>query len=531
MAETVGLLILSAAGATEAAGIAGLGTIATTTIAGTSLATVVGTAAITAAAIGLNYALSSAPEIPKPEDGSQAFRQAIPPRIRGYWVNRLAGNYVLFEASESGGPPAVSYDVIAFHSGKIDSIITMYLSDDEVTISGGVSSPIFNGSGEILGNVDDGAGGIYGSGKVSLQFRQGLNSQNPFTFASDPAINGIWTSAHVGNGIASAAIACSGASDPTEHTRIFPRGRPELSVAAKCAPIWDPRDNSQSRLVESTWKPTPNPVLQLIDYLTGSDNGGPGLDYATVIEPVLEQWKTEATLCDNAVSGGQRYQSAGWYQFDNKPEDVIGKILSTCDGWLSENGDGTLSIVVGYYREPEEPALTAEHIVGFSVNHGTPDEERVNQLDITITDPSQKYVSTQLSPVRNEDSISTFGLRSQTLDLTWVQWSSQAIRLANRALLRLNPAMSGTFITTLYGFRYFGKRWVKVQFPYVAGLTDCVVEIQSVKTDLLNGRITFEWKLVDTVALADSQALPKVHREDDTNLIRENSSAYTREAV
>jgi hypothetical protein len=97
---------------------------------------VIGTTAILATTIGLNYALNK-PGIPKPEDGSQALKAAIPPRIRGYGTNRLAGFYMLFEAA--GPAPATSYDVIALHSGRITKIDRFILSDDPVNLSGDIS--------------------------------------------------------------------------------------------------------------------------------------------------------------------------------------------------------------------------------------------------------------------------------------------------------------------------------------------------------------------------------------------------------
>ena len=92
--------------------------------------------------------------------------------------------------------------------------------------------------------------------------------------------------------------------------------------------------------------------------------------------------------------------------------------------------------------------------------------------------------------------------RPKPLALTWVQEPTQAERLAARAITRLNPRRSGTFVTKLIGLRYIGKRWVKVQYPFLADLEDCVVEIQpSPKIDLLGGRVTFAWNLVDPAAL------------------------------
>ncbi len=56
------------------------------------------------------------------------------------------------------------------------------------------------------------------------------------------------------------------------------------------------------------------------------------------------------------------------------------------------------------------------------------------------------------------------------------------------------------------GMRHLGRRWVKVQFPIIRGLEDCVVEIQDkAQVDLLAGQVTFNWNLIDPAALSALQ--------------------------
>lgn len=491
MVETVGALIIASAGAGEIGGIAGLGTLAGTTIGGVSLATVVGGAAVLGVSIGLNYALSNT-SIPKPEDGSQALKQAVPPRIKAYGLNRLAGYYMLFEAAAA--PPATSYDVLAFHSGRISSIDAFYFSDDVVTTNADISH---GNSAFVQATYTDGR---YGSGNIVLETRIGIPGEIALTsFTTDSSINGLWTTAHVGHGIAHIGLKCGGIAKPEDFSRTYPKGRPELSVLATCSPCWDPRSPSQSRLDVETWLPSFNPVIQLIDYLTNSDSGM-GLDLDIILPPErLAEWMIEADVCDQLVATADgpmevRYASSGWFRYDNKPEDVIGGITSTCDGWLAESGDGTLSLTVGLFREPTIAPLTEKHIVGFALNYGQADEQMVNELDITFTDPNQKYVSVQADSWRDEESISLTGIvRTQALDLKWVQSNSQARRLAGRAMQRLNPLMTGSFTTTLYGLSYLGKRWIPLKYPFVSGLQDCVVEIQNSDVDLMRGRITWDF--------------------------------------
>lgn len=485
MAETVGALIISAETAAAVAASASAATGLTITAA--AVTQVVGTAAILAASIGLSYALNNV-DIPKPEAGAQALKQAIPPRVRGYWVNRLSGSYVYYTASAT--EPNSSYDAIAFHHGVITEVLAVYLSDDQVSV---VAGSLAHGAVATV----QGDGGMYGGGQTFVQVNYGHSPQLALLqFAVD--VTSEWTTAFHGNGIASAALACGAFGDPAIHSRRYPKGKPELSLLVKCTPIWDPRDGGQDPDDESTWVPSPNPVLQLLDYLIrpGSE-GGMGHDRDVIFPPArLAQWMEEADLCEG------NYVSAGWYRFDNKPEDVINKILATCDGYMMEDGEGTFVLTIGIYREPTDPPITDDVILGWSVDHGVADEQVVNQLDVSYTEPTLKYASAQVDSIRDEESISASGIvRAQQLDLSWVQLDTQASILGERALLRLNPEKTGSIVTTLYGFRWLGKRWLKLQLAAVAGLQDCVIEIQGTAIDVLAGRITFKFNTVDPEAL------------------------------
>lgn len=486
MAETIGALILASV---EAAGVTGAAAAGATTVVGTiTVNTVIGAAALTAASIGLQYALYN-PQVPKPENGAQPLKQSVPIRQRGYWINRLSGYYMLYLAA--GGS---SQDVLAFHSGEIEQALAVYFHDTLVSLDGAPD----HGAVRTVG----GPGVFAQNSKVQVLY--GKAAQTAYGGALNSTnTSGVWTSAFAGKGIACLCLFCPAAANPTDFTQKYPMRLPLPSVVAKCAPVFDPRDVTQSLADLTTWKASPNPVLQLMDYLTEPD-GGMGEDRDIILPPAaVAQWMVEADLCEELFEGRSRYQSAGYYQFDNSPENVINKILATCDAWLGEGGDGSLVLTVGVYREPDDPPLTGKHILGFKARKGQTDEESINQLNVTYTNPARGYVTDQIESVRDEAAISAAGIvRAKPLDLTWVQDAGQAANLGQRALLRANPKMSGTFVTTLYGMRYLGKRWIKVQFPAIAGLEDCVVEIQSgSEVDLLAGRVTLNWNLVDTTAL------------------------------
>lgn len=480
MAETIGALLLAPLIGQAAA----LFTIGATTI---TLATVVGTAALAAGAIGLQMLLArpgavpgtdaGAPALPSPDSGHQALRQTVPPRLAGYGeLVRLAGSYVLYEEKDGN-----SFDIMALLHGEITAFRGYYLHDDVVELDGS-------------GVVQEQGDGRYAGNVIAIKTRFGVASETAYSEVTT-ALSAIWTSAHKGNGIASALLICGATGDPTTWHNTFPRGKPELSVVADLIAILDPRDG--------VTRVTNNPVLQLIDFLTSSDRGM-GLDYAALITPVLDALMAEADLCDVLVataSGAteKRYEGRGTFTLDSDPADVVATILESCDGWIGETGDGALALWVGVYRAPTV-TFTADHIKGFRLEKGVPDEQLVNELTIDFTSPLADYKTVPGQPWRDEASISEVGkIRSQRFALPWVYSHSQARRLAKRKMARLNAPIRGTISTTLYGLAALGQRWIAIEAGEIhSDLAGLVIEVlPGAKIDLVNARLTFPFVKVN----------------------------------
>ena len=234
-----------------------------------------------------------------------------------------------------------------------------------------------------------------------------------------------------------------------------------------------------------------------------------GLDRARLITPVLANLIAKANVCDALVLDkdgnlGPRYTSNGKFNFDEDPADVLAGIAATCDAWFAEDGDGAIALEVGQYVAP---TITLDHARGhllagpFSVNYGIADEQAINELTLTYTDPTNKYQEVPGLPWRDEADISARGmLRTQPLALPWVQRHSQARRLAKRAMARVS-SMHGTLTASLYGLRALGQRWVKVAYPFLPGMgtsaAPVVVELSRGSIDFAAGTITFDWLLVD----------------------------------
>ncbi|RYH45500.1 MAG: hypothetical protein EON54_16725, partial [Alcaligenaceae bacterium] len=216
MVETIGTLIIGSFAPGVFTGIGFGSALSGTTILGVNLATIVGTAAVIGASIGLQYALR--PGVPAAQDGSQPIKQGIPPRVRGYGRCRIAGYYMLFE--ENNGQ---SYDVIAWHSGRSAGIVTYYLHDDLVTLTGEV----------VNSSIPDGRYG-YGDGTVRIRSSLGDIYPPPPTYFSDPGIgfDAVWNGTDMrGNDIAWLSLYCRKVDIEDASIR-YPRGLPVPSVVA-----------------------------------------------------------------------------------------------------------------------------------------------------------------------------------------------------------------------------------------------------------------------------------------------------------
>lgn len=489
MAETVGAIVLGVV-FDVGPGLAIFG------IASTTLATAVGGAILIGGSIGLQLLLNKSkpnaqpgdPALPAPEAGHQPIKQAIPPRIVGYGRVRLSGSYVLFEASSG-----VSYDVLAIHHGRIGGIIGYYLHDDVVTID------------PITGIVDVQGDGRYNNNAIKIKTRLGLATETAYTEISTP-LSAIWGASYRGDGIASLAMICSQQATPTIYANVYPRGLPVPSIVADCAPVFDPRDGAQSRGSPLTWLVSSNPVLQMIDFLTNADRGM-GFDYATLITPRLTQLMAQADLCDALVvrkdgANELRYASNGSFPLDSDPADIVSSVLDTCDGWLSQNGDGSLSLIVGQYIAPTV-TLESKHIRGYTLQYGLAEEEVVNELTLDYTEPQADYKTSPGAPWRNEQDISDRGkVRSQRLALPWVYSHSQARRLAKRRDAQNNAGLRGVLTTTLYGIRCLGERWVRITAPDASDdLASVVIEVRGLTIDLLNASCQIKFVSVNPNAI------------------------------
>ena len=462
MAETIGLLILTAVSAGEVGGIAGLGTLAGTTIAGTSIATVVGTGVLIGGAYAVNTLL--APKTtPPPADGQVTVKQAIPARKRHYGRVKVGGA-LMFVETLPGTPSATPTNlnqVVAINHGLIDGFEEIWLNEFSCI----TDPPIAAGGGAVT-NVFTLAGSHY----VIVALENGTDSDVGFSWVHDhfPAI---WDGSHQGKGVAKALLLFF---EPVSEkfTTVFPGGQPPaLRTVLRASRVWDPRNGSQNKDDPATWTWTANPVLIALDYHRHGDGMSLAHLDSELFTPAAfaEDWIPAANICDEAIAlaaGGTepRYSASGGYELPNAaPKDVLGAIFAACDGQTYQRGDGAIGIRVG---KTVAPGITigGDHILGYDgFRKGDNAFTAVNEIAAQYTSPGHDYQTADAMAWRNEADISERGqVLTTNLQLYWVTSHSQARRLMKIAMVRANPEWQGRIVTDLYGLNAYNERFVRL---------------------------------------------------------------------
>lgn len=443
---------------------------------------IVQTLAATAGQVALANAMR--PDVPG-QEVSVPVRHRRPSRVTGTGRQRLAGAVALFEADGR-----YSYDVYLLHDGEVDAFEQWYLDDDPVTL---------------VGDAVQAVGAKYEFGCVTLQSRVGLATETSYSHITTGLGSDVWPSNARGDGIASVYQFVS-APTPEYFSRRLPNGLTTPRVVARLSKVFDPRDAAQDPSDRATWAWNENPICGLLFYLCFHE-GGPQLDYARRVAPVIEYWTRAMDVCDEQVpladSGSvARYAAGAVWTWDTAPAAVIGEYLNSCDGWMAPDSLGRLKIYAGRIYPPAA-VLKPEHIRGWTLARGRRTETRADALEISYASPDHDFDLVQTDPWPDRETFALAeGEASQPLSLKWVQTNSQARRLGKRYFAKRNPEASGTLLVDLLpddGTDVLGERYLGALAGAFAPrfLQDALIEVQDIEFDVMSGLATITWISVD----------------------------------
>lgn len=470
MAETIAVfLITTVAGAAAATGV----TLAVTT-ALVQIGIAVGTSLLVQELFG---ASASAPS---PTDRQFVARSPTAIRKRAYGRVRTAGDQMFIEASRG-----VLYRVQVHNDGEIDAVEEHLVDDTIVTLdeNGWVEQDAFKRSGEP---------------KINIQFRTGTDA--PAVYDRISAEFDEWDDTHLGKGIVHSAIELHPVGQ-SAFLKFYPSGQDTRHLMTyRAARIWDPRDEAQDAADPSTWVWSANAALVILDFMRHRTGFGMPDEW---LLPEIETWKQAADDCDEAIPraiGGTvpRYQIWGAYSYDERPADVLSRMLMACNGkvWVGSNGGVTLS--VGVWREPDV-TLDDDAIVAYQSSSGNEAPDSANVVAAIYMEPAFGYIEAEAQPWENSADVATFGERRVTASLLFCPNHSQCRRVQKQMAAKLSPAWRGTLRTNLRGLAALNERFIRISSADM-GL-DLTAEIESIEFAISDGSIVegliIDWTSVE----------------------------------
>lgn len=393
---------------------------------------------------------------PKPEDVQQSVKQPAQPRARHYGRVKISGPWV-FAESKAGD----FYKVIALGQGPLDAIEQYWIDDEQVTLDGG-------------GFVNAGPR----QNRIVIQSRLGATPSPAYSLSG---IFPEWTSAHRGDAVASLMVRQRGVL-AENYLKIYPNGiNTSYRVVARGAQIYNP-------VTEATaWND--NAAAVILDYMRHDD--GMRLPSSIFTTPLaIEAWQAAyaraAELVDLAASGTEsRYRLWGSYLMNERPADVLGRMLACCDARIYPTTDGGIAVNIGDWSEPTV-TLDADSIVGFSdVARGYDIMTTANTVRATYLGVDQDYQTADADPWVDAVDVSDRGEIEADLAFIMSPSHAQTRRLMKLAAHRLNPNWVGTFQCNLRGLAALGERFVRVTILDI----DEVFEVQDFRFVLGDGGI------------------------------------------
>jgi hypothetical protein len=417
-------------------------------------------------AAGLSFlaqSLIKAPEAPKPEDVQSSFKQPAQPRARHYGRVKVAGPWV-FAESKSGN----FYKVLALGQGPIDAIEEYWIDDVHVTL-------------DVNGAVQQEPWWHGGDKNVAIFSRLGASTETVYSLlaANFPE----WTSAHRGDGVAS-LLAYQQGPDQDAYFEQFPNGiNTNYRVVLRGVKVKNPTTGTTGY--------NDNAASVVMDYMTHAD--GMRLPTSIFQTPLaLAGWQAAYNRCAEHVTlkGGSfeaRYRLWGSYYLNERPADVLGRMLISCDGRLYPTPDGGLKLDIGTWAGPTV-VLDEDAIVGFSdVSRGKDILSTANVIRATYLGVDQDYQTTDADPWVDAADVSDRGEIETDTSFIMTPSHSQARRLMKLTAYRANPTWIGTFQCNLRALAALGERFVRITYPQFS--IDEVFEVQDFKFNIGEGGI------------------------------------------
>ena len=422
--------------ALSAIGVTGGFTIGAATV---SYASILATAIVTAASIGLSLILA-----PKADGGGkqqQTVKQARPARVRGYGKEKLGGAFGFYEKQAN-----FLHRLLIHCEGPVDAVESVWLNDKQVTFTGSGAVREVNTAPWVnfIVNIETKTGTT--SQAASTLLRGGFDQYTDFSSR--------WTTAHQLKGLCYSVIRVRGPTNPDAFGKVLPNGFPDLRVILRLSSVYDPRTDA------SAW--SDNSALCILDYLMNSRG------FAIAESRIdITSFEAFADVCDDDIplkGGGteKRYRLWGVYELTEEPREVLRRMLQTCDAELYMTPAGKVAIRGGIWEDPTV-TITDANVRAYSYEQGNDRLAAFNRITLSYKSPDHDYQITETEEWNDEAAQALSGeVKAQDLTLPFVPAHGQARRLAKIMMAKGNPRHKLTLQTDMAGLDVLGERIIRV---------------------------------------------------------------------
>ncbi|WP_422049922.1 hypothetical protein [Shimia sp.] len=322
-----------------------------------------------------------APDVPNitPENVQTNSKTATGPRLKHVGVTKTGANVVFHRANDGS-----SYRLMVHGHGEINRVLQYYLNNEPVDL---------DGSGFVTDLQYQG----YGRSRVQILSRLGRVPEAHYQKLTD--IWPEWSPNHRLDGQWTSLIVCE--SVAAQHFRgMYPADEPALFALAETSKLYDPRTGAIAF--------SENLALAIADLITSDDgfNRPNAVDWGNISE--------EADLCDEQVplaSGGTeaRYRVTGSYGLNEKPQEVLNRMLRAGGGQVRLKPNGKVSIELARERDAEF-TLQYKHLLEVANLDAGPDGlDRYNVLPGRFVSHDLSHVEVDAEAWRDEARIAADG--------------------------------------------------------------------------------------------------------------------------
>ena len=467
------------------------GVLATTTIAGVSLATMGGFLITTAVTSWALAALTPKP----PGTSSQTLgnvKEAVGDFDIVYGEIRKGGTVTFMETSDRHGYKVFKDDylhmIIVLAGHEVSEIGDVYFNDEKVTL---------DSEGFTVGD----------RWKSRARVKKHLGSPNQL---ADPDLVAE-TSMDInfrGRGIAYLYVRLDWDGD------VFGNGLPTITAMVKGRKVYDPRSGN------TVW--TDNAALCIRDYIE-QPFGLNSIQSPTSLSS--SDWATAANVCDTLVtkkdnSTEKRYTLNGVVSTANVPRSNLQNMLTSCGATLFW-GQGKWQFKVGYFPSGPYVSFNADDLrSGISLVTKNSRKENFNAVSGTFLDKDQDYIEVEYPKVESSVFLERDNDQTNVLDMSfpYTTSSSGAQRLAKMAMFRSREEI---IIGADFGLKAARvKVGDVVQFTFDRyGFSNKYFEVISWKPTTNGGELKISLVLRETSAAAyDWNAEERDITSNDTNL-------------